>query len=184
MGITRGGFIKLAAATIAGASGLGRGAAGVAADSAATAAAGDRAESAATGAGRNGAGAADGPRAAGVAATPGPAAGALDSQRFRAAVAAGDAARVAAYLERDPALAGSRDERGRSVLAIACLDGRQEVAALRRRRLPALDLVEAALLGDAARVQWWLGKAPGLLNEPDATGSTRSMRRSSPASRR
>jgi ankyrin repeat protein len=148
MEITRGGFLKLAAAGGAGLSAIGLGAA------TATAAAG-----AAT------AGAA-GP-------APGETAGALDSQRFRAAVAAGDATLVAAYLRRDPALAGGRDERGRSVLEIACLAGRREVAELLRRqpgRPQALELVEAALAGDAERVQWWLGKAPALVNEPDATG--------------
>jgi ankyrin repeat protein len=175
MAMTRGGFIKLAAAATAGAGaarlGLGAPAGGAEIASSAAAAGGRAASGAADRAGA--AGAAMPPDAAmppGAAPPPDAAAGALDSQRFRAAVAAGDAARVAAYLERDPALAGSRDERGRSVLAIACLDGRREVAALLRRRLAALDLVEAALLGDGARVQWWLGKAPGLLNEPDATG--------------
>jgi ankyrin repeat protein len=150
MAITRGGFLKLAAAaTGAGMNGLGLGTAGAAAGTAAAGAPGNEAGT-------------------GV-----PGAGTLDSQRFRAAVATGDAALVAAYLARDPALAGSRDERGRSVLAIACLAGRHEVAALLRRQLgkaPALDLVEAALAGDGERVQWWLGKAPGLVNELDATG--------------
>jgi ankyrin repeat protein len=174
MQMTRGGFIKLAAAAGAGASGLGLGAAADAAEAASKTAA---AAGAATGAGTAAAGrrvesgaAGGGAGTAGVAAAPDGATGPLDSQRFRAAVAAGDTARVESYLRRDPALAGSRDERGRSVLAIACLGERQEVAALLRRQLAALDFVEAALMGDGARVQWWLGKAPGLLNEPDATG--------------
>jgi ankyrin repeat protein len=145
MAITRGDFLKLAAAAAAGGgvSGMGLG-------SAPAAAAAPAGEAAA------------------------PEEGALDSQRFRAAVARGDAALVEAYLRRDPALAASRDERGRSMLALACLAGRREIAALLRRgvdgRAPALDLVEAALAGDGERVQWWLAKAPGLLNEPDATG--------------
>jgi uncharacterized protein len=99
-----------------------------------------------------------------------PVAGALDSQRFRGAVASGDTAQVADFLRRDPALAYSRDGRGRTVLALACLAGRREVAALLRQHLTGLGLVEAALAGDRERVQWWLGKAPGLVNEPDATG--------------
>jgi ankyrin repeat protein len=165
MEITRGGFLKLAAAAGgAGLSAMRLGAVTTPAAAGATTAppaGGARAGSEGT---REGAAAA---------AAPGETAGALDSQRFRAAVAAGDAALVAAYLQRDPALAGSRDERGRSVLEIACLAGRREIVELLRRqpRQPqALDLVEAALSGDGERVQWWLGKAPVLVNEPDATG--------------
>jgi ankyrin repeat protein len=173
MEMTRGGFLKLAAAaTGAGMGGLGLdtgvAAAGTAASSPAAPAAPVAPAPKDGGAAAPGAGAPGGGAGTGVAGT-----GTLDSQRFRAAVAAGDAGLVAAYLERDPALAASRDERGRSVLAIACLAGRHEVAALLRRQLrqaPALDLVEAALAGDGERVQWWLGKAPGLVNELDATG--------------
>jgi ankyrin repeat protein len=168
MEITRGGFLKLAAAGGAGLSAIGLGAA-------ANAAAAGGAAAGAEGAGGDEAG--TGPEGAGESAVAGGAsgatAGALDSQRFRAAVAAGDATLVAAYLRRDPALAGSRDERGRSMLEIACLAGRREVAELLRRqpgRPEALELVEAALAADGERVQWWLGKAPALINEPDATG--------------
>jgi uncharacterized protein len=177
MEITRGGFLKLAAA--AGGAGL-----SVMRLDAATAAAAAGAAAppsppagraaarvAGTGASADGTGSEGATAAAG--AVPAEAAGALASQRFRAAVAAGDAALVAAYLRRDPALAGSRDERGRSMLEIACLAGRREVAELLRRqpgRPQALELVEAALAGDGERVQWWLGKAPALVNEPDATG--------------
>ncbi len=149
MAITRGGFLKLAAAAATAAGGVSGMGLGGAPETAAAAAAGETAAAAAAG-------------------------DALDSQRFRAAVARADAALVEAYLRRDPALAASRDERGRSMLALACLAGRREIAALLRRgvdgRAPALDLVEAALAGDGERVQWWLAKAPGLLNEPDATG--------------
>ena len=169
MEITRGGFLKLAAA--AGGAGLSAIGLGAAANAAAAGGAG----AGAAGAGGDEAG--TGPEGAGESAVAGGAsgatAGALDSQRFRAAVAAGDATLVASYLRRDPALAGSRDERGRSVLEIACLAGRREVAELLRRqpgRPEARELVEAALAADGERVQWWLGKAPALVNEPDATG--------------
>ncbi|HYL05712.1 MAG TPA: ankyrin repeat domain-containing protein, partial [Thermoanaerobaculia bacterium] len=176
MTITRGSFLKLAAAaTGAGISGMGVGAAGAAlpppqAPGAAAGAAGTPGGGA--GAAADASAGAGGAAVGGAGASTG-SASTLDSQRFRAAVAAGDAALVTAYLERDPALAWSRDERGRSVLEIACLAGRHEVAALLRRQAgqaPALDLVEAVLAGDGERVQWWLGKAPGLVNEPDATG--------------
>jgi uncharacterized protein len=170
MEITRGSFLKLAAA--AGGAGLSAIGLGAATATAATGAAppasppaGERGASGGAGGGETATGS--------VGPAPGETAGALDSQRFRAAVAAGDATLVAAYLRRDPALAGSRDERGRSVLEIACLAGRRDVAELLRRqpgRSQALELVEAALAGDAERVQSWLGKAPALVNEPDATG--------------
>lgn len=160
MDMTRGGFLKLAAAlTGSGLGGLGFGSgAGPAAAHAAARPpgagekAGDSTMISPTG---------------GTGARP---AGGLDSQRFRAAAADGDAARVADYLRQDPALAFSRDERGRSVLALAYLSGRQEVAAVLRRRIAALDLVETALAGDGERLKWWLAKAPGLVNELDSTG--------------
>src|SRR5579864_9172635 len=174
MTITRGGFLKLAAAaTGAGMTGMsGRGLDVAAAAARLQAAPGAAALPAATSESGT-VPAADASCRAGEAGVSGQGTAALDSQRFRAAVAKGDAALVAAYLKRDPALAGSRDERGRSVLAVACLARRHEVAALLRRppgQAPTLDLVEAVLAGDGARVQWWLGKAPGLVNEPDATG--------------
>jgi ankyrin repeat protein len=177
MTITRGGFLKLAAAaTGAGMSGMRLAAAGAALPPGATAAPGGPGPAAGPAAqpgGTTAAVAAGAGAAAGAAGAARDGAAALDSQRFRAAVAAGDVTLVAAYLERDPALAASRDERGRSMLAIACLAGRPEVAELLRRQprqAPALDMVEAALAGDGERVQWWLGKAPGLVNEADATG--------------
>src|SRR5579864_2164002 len=174
MEITRGGFLKLAAAGSAGLSAIGLGAA-TATAAAVAGAAPPATPVAQPAAGREAGGGPGGGEATAGSAGPAPggSAGALDSQRFRAAVAAGDATLVAAYLRRDPALAGSRDEHGRSVLEIACLAGRREVVELLRRqpgRPQALELVEAALAGDAERVQWWLGKAPALVNEPDATG--------------
>jgi len=105
-------------------------------------------------------------------AAPPPAAPVLDARGFRSAVLRGDLARVTAALDQDPALAYSRDERGRSVLALAYLGGHREVAELLRRHVGALDLVEAALAGDRERVLALLGKAPGLVNEPDSTGFT------------
>ena len=166
MEITRGGFLKLAAAGGAGLSAIGLSAATTTAAAGAAPPATPVSQPAEGREAGWGGGETAGP-------APGGTTGALDSQRFRAAVAAGDATLVAAYLGRDPALAGSRDERGRSVLEVACLAGRREVAELLRRqpgRPQALELVEAALAGDAERVQWWLGKAPALVNERDATG--------------
>jgi len=144
MEITRGGFLKLAAAVGgAGLSAMGLGAATTApAGTAAAGTPGGRAG--AMGAGAAGGGdAGNGPEGAKAGTAAAAPSGTLDSQRFRAAVAAGDATLVSAYLRQDPALAGSRDERGRSVLEIACLAGRSEVAEL------LLGIVHAALLADA-----------------------------------
>src|SRR5436305_6939616 len=99
-------------------------------------------------------------------------AGRLDSQRFRQAVVAGDLAAVRAYLERDPALAWSRDEAGRSVFALAALAGHAEVAAAIRPHLDGLDLVEAVLAGDAARAAELLDKFPRLINEIQPIGGS------------
>jgi ankyrin repeat protein len=95
-----------------------------------------------------------------------------ETRRFRAAVLAGDLPRVTAFLAEDPALAYSRDERGRSLLALAYLGGQKAAAELLRPHVAALDLVEATLAGDRERVLALLGKAPGLLNEPDPVGFT------------
>lgn len=104
-----------------------------------------------------------------------------DSERFRRAVAAGDAEAVRRWLERDPALAWSRDERGRSALVVAALaaiaalgatGGHGEVVGLLRARLPELDLVEAILVGDRERAGTLLEKHPRLVNEPHPFGGT------------
>jgi ankyrin repeat protein len=100
-------------------------------------------------------------------------AGDLDSQKFRRAVVEGDLGRVEAYLRADPALAGSRDERGKSVLVLACLAGRRAVANRLRQGLPGgLDLIEAILMGESARVSELLAKLPALANEPQPFGGT------------
>jgi ankyrin repeat protein len=104
--------------------------------------------------------------------------GLLDSQRFRQAVATGDAAAVHRYLERDPALAWSKDEEGRSVFGLACLAGHTEIADTLRGRLGGpggLDLVEATLGGgpeDTKRTAELLAKLPNLINEIHPLGGT------------
>jgi ankyrin repeat protein len=96
----------------------------------------------------------------------------LDSQRFRQAVEQGDLSRVQSYLERDPALASSRDEKGRSVFVLASLAGHAEVAEALRARLSSLDLVEAVLAGDAKRVAEIVGELPRLVNEIHPSGGS------------
>ena len=111
-------------------------------------------------------------RAASSAAAAGEAADCPDSRRFREAVMAGDLVRVRAGLAADPALAWSRDERGRSVLLLACLAGRTEVAALLRERLPELDMVEAVFVGDGERVRALRQKLPALIDELHPLGGS------------
>ena len=116
-----------------------------------------------------------GTEAEAIQAPPASAGGGLDSQRFRQAVADGDLAEVRRYLERDPALALSRDEKGRSMLVVAWLGGHKEVADLLKERTAAtvgLDLVEAVLVGDLARAQALGDKFPNLVNEPHPFGGT------------
>ena len=96
----------------------------------------------------------------------------LDSQRFRQAVEQGDLSRVKSYLERDPALARSRDEKGRSVFVLASLAGHGEVAEALRPHLGSLDLVESVLAGDAKRVAEILGEHPRLINEIHPAGGS------------
>lgn len=98
--------------------------------------------------------------------------GLLDSQRFRRAVEQGDLALVKSYLERDPALASSRDERGRSAFVLASLAGHTEVAEALRARLGSLDLVEAVLAGDAKRVAEIIEQHPRLVNEIHPAGGS------------
>jgi len=96
----------------------------------------------------------------------------LDSQRFRRAVEQGDLALVTSYLERDPALASSRDERGRSAFVLASLAEHTEIAEALRSRLGSLDLVEAVLAGDAKRVAELIEQHPRLINEIHPAGGS------------
>lgn len=96
----------------------------------------------------------------------------LDSQRFRQAVARGDLEVVSRYLERDPALAASRDEQGRSALILAFLGGHREVAEVLRPHAGPLDLVEATYAGDAKRIGELLENHPRLVNEIHPSGGS------------
>lgn len=96
----------------------------------------------------------------------------LDSQLFRDAVVAGDSELVAEYLDRDPGLAYSRDEIGRSVIVLAVMAGQPEIAELLRERGVTLDLVEAVLLEDWARMDAIATIAPGRVNELHPVGGT------------
>lgn len=96
----------------------------------------------------------------------------LDSQRFRQAVARGELEVVTRYLERDPALASSRDEQGRSALILAWLAGHEKVAEALRPHAGPLDLVEATFAADAKRVGELLERHPQLINEIHPSGGS------------
>jgi ankyrin repeat protein len=103
---------------------------------------------------------------------PAPSGTLLDSQRFRQAVERGDLGLVNSYLERDPALASSRDEKGRSVFVLASLAGHTAVTEALRVHLGSLDLVEAVLAGDAKRSAELLEQHPRLINEIHPSGGS------------
>ncbi|HYL78567.1 MAG TPA: ankyrin repeat domain-containing protein [Bryobacteraceae bacterium] len=77
---------------------------------------------------------------------------ALDSEKFRNAVLTGDLATVTSMLDRDPGLRYARDKDGVSVYILACLHGQSKVAEELVHRGLALDAFEAAVSGDAKRL--------------------------------
>ena len=105
--------------------------------------------------------------------SPPPAAAALlDSQRFRAAVIAGDVAAVMRFLAVDPALRYGNDDAGRSVFILAHLHGHPEIAELFTELGLELDLVEATIVGDWKRVEQLANGAPALVNADHPIGGT------------
>jgi ankyrin repeat protein len=80
-----------------------------------------------------------------------------------AAIQKGDAARAAVLLDAEPALASARRQ-GASALLIARYHGRHDIVALLRAQRPALDVFEAAALGDTTRLTTLLDAEPGLAN--------------------
>ncbi len=99
-------------------------------------------------------------------------AGALDSQKFRAAVVAGDIDTVGRYLATDPALRYANDDEGRSVFILAHLAGHPEIAELFVELGLPLDIVEASIVGDWDRVNELGRVAPGLVNADHPIGGT------------
>ena len=83
--------------------------------------------------------------------------------RFIAAIRAGDLETVRSMLEAQPGLIGSRQD-GASAVLLARYWSRHDVVALLRGRLPALDIFEAAGLGDRERVERLLEREPDLAN--------------------
>jgi len=75
-----------------------------------------------------------------------------DSAKFREAATQGDAAAVAAYLDRDAGLLYARDAQDVSVFRLALLAGQPGVAELLRARGVVLDVFDAATAGDEQRL--------------------------------
>jgi ankyrin repeat protein len=72
------------------------------------------------------------------------------------AVQAGDVARVAALVAEHSERAAERDAHGVSALLHACYARRPDIVEALLPHLPALDLLEAAAVGDRRRVAQWL----------------------------
>ena len=72
--------------------------------------------------------------------------------QFLEAVKKGDRSAVDRMLDADPSLLSAKDERGTSVVLLAHYHGKMDVAAALLSRAPALDVFEAATVGDARRV--------------------------------
>src|SRR2546423_5122481 len=74
------------------------------------------------------------------------------------AIKGGDQEAVERLLERDRALADSRDESGLSPILAALYRGQTDIATAILRRRPRLTVFEAAAAGDAARVRKIVGQ--------------------------
>jgi ankyrin repeat protein len=99
-------------------------------------------------------------------------AAALDSEKFRQAVVAGDFPTVTAMLDRDPALLYARNKDGASVYALACLAGQSKVAEEFVRLGLVLDIFEAAVSGNTKRAGDILKDDPGAAHHRLPDGRT------------
>ncbi len=97
---------------------------------------------------------------------------ALDSEKFRASVVAGDLATVNKYLDGDPALLYARDAHGNSVYTLACLAGQVKTAEALVARGLVLDIFEAAVSGNVKRATELANATPGIARARSADGRT------------
>ena len=86
-------------------------------------------------------------------------------------IAAGDAAGVQALLAANPALAAAPNDQGITPVLWALYHGKRDLATLLAAAHP-LGLLEAAAMGDAARVQEALGERPDGVNTRSGDGFT------------
>ena len=86
------------------------------------------------------------------------------------AIRAGDAARVTTVLEQQPGLATARNERGHSAVLIAQYHRKSDIVRLLLARRPALDVHDAAAVGDTARLTSLLDGDASLVNVASVDG--------------
>ena len=84
------------------------------------------------------------------------------SAELFAAIKKGDEAAVDRLLERDPAVAGAREEGGVSAVLTALYYGKPAIAVRILAKGPALDIFDAAAVGDAERVTEHVDRDPSL----------------------
>lgn len=84
----------------------------------------------------------------------------------------GDNNQLASKLNEDPSLAASKTEQGISILQFAAYCRNAEAIRILREHKSALDIFEAATLGDVTRVEQLLDEKPELLNNYSADGFT------------
>jgi len=85
-------------------------------------------------------------------------------------VRAGDAARLKALLDAQPALVNARNERGHSPVLIAQYHKQRDLVAILLAAGPELDIFDAASVGRTERVAEWLDRDPSLLNAYSSDG--------------
>ena len=88
------------------------------------------------------------------------------------AVHTGDVAAVARLVAEHPERAAERDEQGVSALLHACYLRRQDIVDVLLLRLEALDLLEAAAVGDSGRVERLLGETGVEVDKRSGDGFT------------
>lgn len=93
-------------------------------------------------------------------------------QELLEAINQGQAEKVAALLEQNPALASARDKSGGSLILVAIFKGKPRIAEQLAAKRTDLDLFEAAALGRTDRVQELLDKHPKLAVEYAPDGFT------------
>jgi ankyrin repeat protein len=94
------------------------------------------------------------------------------TERFFAAIDAGDADLVRSMVAADPSLASARDGHGVSALMCARYRFDRELVDAVMSGAPALDVFEAASLGDVERLRELLGSDPSLATAFSADGFT------------
>jgi len=95
-----------------------------------------------------------------------------ETDPFRRAVLTGDLDAVKRFVARDPSLVYSRDAQGQSVYLLAAYAGQAEVMTFLESKGITLDIYESVAGAKMDRVNELLGRAPGLLNMPNAAGDT------------